>query len=62
VLGPDRDRVRDFTADGEKVECVFDFGVPAYLPASVVERLLPAMLAVARSGRAAGLDSSTAAE
>jgi hypothetical protein len=62
VLGPDRDRVRDFTADGEKVECVFDFGVPAYLPASVVERLLSAMLAVARSGRAAGLDSSTAAE
>jgi hypothetical protein len=62
AFGADRDRLRNFTADAEKLECGFDFGVPAYLPASVVARVLPAMVALARSGRAARASSPTAAE
>jgi hypothetical protein len=62
AFGADRDRLRNFTADAEKVECVFDFGVPAYLPASVVGRVLPAMIALSRSGRGGRASSPTAAE
>lgn len=60
ALGPDRDRLKTFTADAERVECVFDFGVPPYLPGSVVSRLLPAMVALARSGLEAKAGSRAA--
>jgi hypothetical protein len=48
AVGTDRDQLKGFTVDREKIECVFDFGKPAYLPAPVVSRVLPAMLALAR--------------
>lgn len=48
AIGADRERLEGFTVDGEKVECVFNFGSPAYLPAAVVSRVLPAMVALAR--------------
>lgn len=60
-LGSERERVKTFTVDAEKIECLFDFGVPAYLPAGVVERLLPAMVALARAAGERG-GESTAAE
>lgn len=50
AVGSDRDQLKSFTVDGEKVECIFDFGKPAYLPAPVVSRVLPAMLDLARLG------------
>jgi hypothetical protein len=48
AIGADRDRLEAFTVDADKVECVFNFGSPPYLPARVVERVLPAMVELAR--------------
>jgi hypothetical protein len=45
---PERDRLKGFTVDAEKIECVFEFGKPSYLPAPVAARVLPAMLELAR--------------
>jgi hypothetical protein len=52
-LRPNRDRLKEFTLDESRVECVFDFGSPPYLPAAIVERILPAMLSLATSESAA---------
>lgn len=49
ALRPHRSRLKEFTLDASRVECVFDFGTPPYLPASLVERILPPMLSLASS-------------
>jgi hypothetical protein len=62
ALGGDRDRLRTFSVDAEKVECVFDFGVPPYLPASVVTRVLPAMVGLSRCACSQQTSNPSAAE
>lgn len=46
TLKPHRDRLKAFTLDRERVECVFDFGAPPYLPGSVVRQVLPQLIAL----------------
>lgn len=43
-----RDRLRAFTLDAERIECVFDFGTPPYIPGAIVKELLPLLTALAR--------------
>jgi len=40
--------LRQFTLDAERIELIFDFGVPAVIPTDEVQRLLSAAVALAR--------------
>ena len=37
------ERLKEFTVDETKIECVVEFGSPPYIPARVVERCLPVL-------------------
>ena len=54
------DGLKDLTVTSQGIECVFDFGKPVHLPASVVERTLEQLVALAKVlEAAAGVDQGT---
>jgi hypothetical protein len=48
VLGASPE-LKQFTLNSERIECVFDYGHPAVIPPPEVERLLPALVQLARA-------------